>query len=128
MNEMKIVWTSVADPDPHLKASRIRIQEVKKPRKFTGSFCEFETGRCGSATLAWTWTCTVPGLTKNKSRAVDTDPHSFSPLDPDPHYICGCGSRREKYKNNKRKNARKLVINAIFLLSKFGPDPWFITF
>ena len=37
------------------------------------------------------------------------DPQSFSLLDPDPHSICGYGSRREKTSNENRKNARKLV-------------------
>ena len=40
---------SVADPDPHgsalNKASRIRIQEVNKPRKCTSSAGKYRTGR-----------------------------------------------------------------------------------
>ena len=30
-------------------------------------------------------------------RAMDPDPHSFSLLNPDPHSICGSGSRRGKF-------------------------------
>ena len=45
------ILSSVADPDPHGSAFkksfriRIRIQEVKKPRKCTGSWGEYRTGR-----------------------------------------------------------------------------------
>ena len=43
------------------------------------------------------------------------DPHSFSLLDPDPHSICGSGSRRVNLSTKNRKNARKLLITASLL-------------
>ena len=43
------------------------------------------------------------------------DPHSFSLLDPDPHSICGSGSRRVKISTENWKNARKLLITANLL-------------
>ena len=45
---------------------------------------------------------------------IRMDQHSFSLLDPDPHSICGSGSRREKLSDKNGRNARKLVITARF--------------
>ena len=54
--------------------------------------------------------------------AVNLDPHSFYLQDPDPHSICGSGSRRENCSNKNRKKARKLLITAVVFnfLSKFA--------
>ena len=49
------------------------------------------------------------GCTKG-TRTVDPDPHSFSL--PDPHSICGSGSRRVNLSTKNCKNARKLLITA----------------
>ena len=46
-------------------------------------------------------------------RAVDPDPHSFSLLDPSPN------PEGKKFKNNNRRNARKLVIIVNFI----NPNP-----
>ena len=52
--------------------------------------------------------------------AVDTDPNSFSLLDPDPLSICGFGSRREKLKGmvNNYKKARKFVTVPVLIVTK----------
>ena len=58
--------------------------------------------------------------TIQKIMAVDTDPNSFSLLDPDPLSICGSGSRREKLKGmvNNYKKARKLVTVPVIIVTK----------
>ena len=50
------------------------------------------------------------------------DPHSFYVLDPDPHSICGSGSRRDNLSNKNRKKARNVLITAILFnfKSKFA--------
>ena len=61
--------------------------------------------QAGSLRVFLLSTCTIV-----HTRAVNPDPHGFVFIFPP-----GPGSRRVKFKNNYRKNARKLVIIVILI-------------